>query len=106
MKFDGEELKGFISSVIESVRSGTASQGCGLTTPIQFELAIISSKKKDVGISIHVVDASSKHSNEVVSKIKFSVARKGSRFERDPESILSQRELRKKLENTLEGKRA
>ena len=104
MEFDGEELQSFISSVIKSVRSGIASQNCGFTAPIQFELAIISSKKKDVGISIHVVDASSKHSNEVVSRIKFSVARKRSRFERDPESIRSERELQKKLENIVERK--
>jgi hypothetical protein len=61
MEFDAEELKEFIKSVIESVKSSIESQGYGFASPIEFELAVVKTKNKNVGFNIRVVDASSKH---------------------------------------------
>jgi len=77
---DSEELKKFVSSTIGSINSGLKEQEYLVAGAIEFELAVVKSKKKGAGLRIYVVDASAKYDKEVVSKIKFRAVPKNSRF--------------------------
>lgn len=80
---DSKELKDFISSAINSIKSGLSEQDHVVALGvIEFELAVVKTKRKGAGFNIHVVDASAKYDKEVVSKIKFKAAPKGSDFDR------------------------
>ena len=82
MEIDSEELKVFISSVINSVKSGLDDRDYVVAGGVfEFELAVVKAKKKGVGFTIYVADASAKYGKEVVSKIKFKAVPKGSRFD-------------------------
>jgi hypothetical protein len=83
LDINSEELKAFVSSAVKSITDGlneqnyVAAGGC-----IEFELAVVKTKEKGAGIKIYVVDASAKYRNEVVSRIKFHAAPKGSTIDR------------------------
>jgi len=79
---DSKELKDFINSAINGVKSGLNDQDYVVAGAIEFELAVVKTKKKDAGISIYVVDASTKYGKETVSRIKFHAVPKGSRLGR------------------------
>lgn len=79
---DSGELRKFASSTISNIESGLKEQGYQVAGAIEFELAVAKSKEKGAGLRIYVVDASAKHNKEVVSRIKFQVVPKDSRFGR------------------------
>ena len=64
------------------MKSGLKGRDYIVAGAIEFELAVVKVKKKGVGVRIYVVDASAKYDKEVVSKIKFQVVPRNSRFGR------------------------
>lgn len=52
MSVDSKEIKDFISSAVNSVTSGLKDQGYAVAGAIEFELAVVSVKRKGAGIRI------------------------------------------------------
>ncbi len=76
---DGEELKNFVSSTIDSIEAGLKgkSKEYVLNGSIKFEVAVLTAKKGEGGLKLFVVDLSGKKSKESTSKITFEVIDKG-----------------------------
>jgi len=79
---NSEELKDFISSTLQSVKSGLKEEDYLVAGTVEFELAVVKTKKKGAGLRIYVVDASAKYNKEVISRIKFQAVPKNSRVGR------------------------
>ena len=68
-----EDLKKIVSTTIESVKEGLKGKECGVAGLIEFEIAVIKTKKGQGGFRFLIADASGKYSKESISRIKFSV---------------------------------
>lgn len=68
-----EDLKGIVSSTIESIREGMKGKECGVVGPIEFELAVVKEKEAKGGFRFFIAEARGNYSSESVSKIKFHV---------------------------------
>jgi hypothetical protein len=70
------ELSQYVSEVIEGVEKGLREKYC-LKDSIDFELAVVHIQGASGGIRMLIVDAAAKYSQDTISKIKFSVVKKG-----------------------------
>lgn len=71
MSIDATELITYIQSILDTLRKAEGN-GFVLKMPVEFELAVINTKKKKGGISIYIADVSGISQKEAISKIKFS----------------------------------
>jgi hypothetical protein len=72
-KIEGEELRSYVNSTIESIEEGLKGKKYRLSGCIEFEIAVVNVKKGEGGLRLFVVDASGKYEKENVSKIRFKV---------------------------------
>ena len=72
MQIESKELSDFIRSTIESIENGL-KEGYTLSSDIEFELAVVNTKKGKGGLKLFVVNASADIGKESVSKIKFKI---------------------------------
>jgi len=74
MEIDSQELKKYITSVLDAVRSGIAEKNFHLNGTINFELAVTNVAEGGGGFKIYVVSAEGKNKSEQISKIEFKVS--------------------------------
>lgn len=72
-KIEGEELRSYVNSTIESIEEGLKGKKYRLSGCVEFEIAVVTVKKGEGGLRLFVVDASGKYEKENVSKIRFKI---------------------------------
>jgi len=70
---DNTELSSFIRNTPDSIDNATRETKYSLASKVDFELAVVTSKKVGGGLKIIVADIGSKYENEKLSKMKFSI---------------------------------
>lgn len=73
MKIDGDEIKEFIKTAVQSIREGLDEADCHIGTKLEFELGVVKTSEAKGGFKIIVANASGQLSEQHISKIKFDV---------------------------------
>ena len=75
MNIDSEDLREYVVNVVNAIKSSEKKidQELGLTKDIDFELAVVHTKKVGGGIKIIIANVEGNYQNETISKIKFSI---------------------------------
>jgi len=68
-----EDLKEIVSTTIESIKEGMKGKGVGLGGPIEFEIAVVKTKKGKGGFRFLIAEASGDYGKENISKISFKI---------------------------------
>lgn len=73
MKVESKELEDYIESSLTAIKRAVARAGFSIAKNIEFDLAIINSRKGEAGLKIYVAKAGAKLKSEEISHLKFEV---------------------------------
>ena len=73
MEVESQELKEYIRSSIDAIKTGVEGTGYRIRKPIEFSLAVTNTTEGGGGLRIYIAKAEGKLKSEEISHIKFEV---------------------------------
>ena len=72
------ELKEFINSTMDAIERGADLKHRSISSPVEFELTVRETRKREGGAKVYVVAGSARSEKENTATIKFSISSKSS----------------------------
>lgn len=75
MQIDSQELTEYIKGVITAIESATQNNNHYLSGNVEFDLAVVTTKKGEGSLKLFVVNAGGEIEKEAISRVKFQIAK-------------------------------